>query len=75
MDNQHRAISGYRELGQDEIDLMNELKGKAAEVGAILERMREQPELDQRAVEIARTKAQEAFMWAVRAVARPTTFG
>ena len=26
MDNQHRKISGYRELGQEEIDLMNEIK-------------------------------------------------
>lgn len=26
MNNQHRKISGYRELSQDEIDLMNEIK-------------------------------------------------
>lgn len=26
MDNQHRKISGYRELSQAEIDLMNEIK-------------------------------------------------
>lgn len=27
MDNQHRSISGYRELSQVEIDLMNTIKG------------------------------------------------
>lgn len=26
MDNQHRKISGYRELSQEQIDLMNEIK-------------------------------------------------
>ena len=26
MDNQHRKISGYRDLKQEEIDLMNEIK-------------------------------------------------
>lgn len=26
MDNQHQKIKGYRELNQDEIDLMNEIK-------------------------------------------------
>jgi len=33
MDNQHRKISGYRELNQEEIDLMNEIKA----LGPILE--------------------------------------
>ncbi|MGH1447884.1 MAG: DUF7681 family protein [Pseudomonadaceae bacterium] len=32
MDNQHRKVSGYRELNQDEIDLMNRIKAKGAEL-------------------------------------------
>lgn len=32
MDNQHRKISGYRELTQEEIDLMNRVKAKGAEL-------------------------------------------
>lgn len=32
MDNQHRKISGYRELSQEEIDLMNRVKAKGAEL-------------------------------------------
>lgn len=32
MDNQHRKISGYRELSQKEIDLMNRVKQKGAEL-------------------------------------------
>ena len=32
MDNPHRKISGYRELSQQEIDLMNRIKAKGAEL-------------------------------------------
>lgn len=32
MENQHRKISGYRELSQEEIDLMNRIKAKGGEL-------------------------------------------
>lgn len=32
MENQHRKIKGYRELSQEEIDLMNRIKAKGAEM-------------------------------------------
>ena len=32
MENQHRKIKGYRELSQPEIDLMNRIKAKGAEL-------------------------------------------
>ena len=32
MENQHRKIAGYRELSQTEIDLMNRIKAKGAEL-------------------------------------------
>ena len=32
MENQHRKITGYRELSQEEIDLMNRIKEKGAEL-------------------------------------------
>lgn len=32
MENQHRKISGYRELSQVEIDLMNRIKAKGSEL-------------------------------------------
>ena len=32
MENQHRKINGYRELSQEEIDLMNRIKEKGAEL-------------------------------------------
>lgn len=35
MENQHRKIKGYRELSQEEIDLMNRIKAKGAELLAL----------------------------------------
>ena len=35
MDNQHRKIKGYRELLAEEIDLMNRIKAKGAELLAL----------------------------------------
>ena len=35
MENQHRHIKGYRELSQAEIDLMNRIKAKGAELLAL----------------------------------------
>jgi hypothetical protein len=35
MENQHRKISGYRELTAEEIDLMNRIKAKGAELLAL----------------------------------------
>lgn len=32
MENQHRQIKGYRELSREEIDLMNRIKAKGAEL-------------------------------------------
>lgn len=40
MENQHRKIKGYRELSQAEIDLMNEIKTKGAELGGLVEKLR-----------------------------------
>ena len=35
MENQHRKIKGYRELSQAEVDLMNRIKEKGAELLAL----------------------------------------
>lgn len=74
MDNQHRRISGYRELSQREIDAINELKAKGEEVGALMDELKNVPGIDQRALAIARTDLQTGFMWSVRAIAQPSTF-
>lgn len=74
MENQHRQIKGYRELSQEEIDAMNEIKAKGAELGALVEKLRAQPGLDQRWVSIGATDLQTGLMALTRAVAQPTFF-
>ncbi len=37
MDNQHKQIKGYRDLSQEEIDLMNKIKAMAEQVGELVE--------------------------------------
>lgn len=37
MDNQHKQIKGYRDLSQEEINLMNEIKALAEEVGVLVD--------------------------------------
>lgn len=74
MENQHRKISGYRELSQQEIDGMNAIKHIGNEAGFLLDRLKEVQGIDQRALAIAKTELQTGFMWAVRAIARPESF-
>jgi hypothetical protein len=72
MENQHRKITGYRELSQSDIDLMNEIKEYEARWNGLVDRLRARGnDLDQRHVSLAVTHAEDAFMRAVRAVAQP----
>lgn len=89
MENQHRKIKGYRELNQDEIDLMNEIKEKGEELQELLNKCRavdveegktgdrEHDEvLDEasRWRSIAKTHLQQGLMALTRSVAKPGFF-
>jgi hypothetical protein len=74
MDNQHKKIKGYRDLTQQEIDLMNEIKTKGAELGELVAKLKETPNLDQRWVSIGATDFQTGLMALTRSVAQPTFF-
>jgi len=87
MDNQHRKIKGYRELSQDEIDLMNEIKLKGAELGELVAKVEQINQAQHEAGDtkpfdadayrwssIAKTHIQEGLMALTRAVAKPTFF-
>jgi hypothetical protein len=75
MENQHRQITGYRDLTQDEIDLMNSIKSHGKLIGDLIETLRLAPgNIDQRWVAIGTTHLQQGLMALTRAVARPTTF-
>jgi hypothetical protein len=74
MENQHQKISGYRELSQDEIDLMNEVKAKGVELGELVEKIKANESTDKRWVSIGATDLQTGLMALVRSIAKPTTF-
>ena len=75
MENQHRKIKGYRELDQGEIDLMNDIKQKGIELGALVGRLRNDPtNPDPRWVSIGATDLQTGLMALTRAVAKPDFF-
>lgn len=74
MENQHQKIKGYRDLSQAEIDMMNEAKELAEKCGALIAKLEADPTTDKRCVALGKTNLQQGFMWAIRAVAQPTTF-
>lgn len=74
MDNQHRQIKGYRELSQFEIDLMNEIKEQGIALNALVVKLRDTTNLDQRWISIGATDLQTGLMALTRGVAQPTFF-
>lgn len=74
MENQHRKITGYRELSPDEISLMNEIKAEGERLKSLLEKVSEHlaVQLDEahslefvadRTAELARIKKAEPQHW------------
>ena len=74
MKDQHEKIKGYRDLSQEEIDLINEGKALAEQCGAYLEKLMANEGTDKRAVAIGKTNLQQGFIWVIRGVAKPTSF-
>ena len=74
MKDQHEKITGYRDLNQEEIDLMNEGKELAKQCGEFIKKLEGIQFLDQRGVALGKTNLQQGFMWAIRSIAQPTTF-
>ena len=74
MDNQHKQITGYRDLSQGEINAMNAIKAVGEQLGTLVEVLRAEQSTDKRWVSIGATDLQTGLMALVRAVAQPTTF-
>lgn len=74
MDNQHKKITGYRELTQQEINAMNVVKDLGEEINEIVSEMESVDTFDQRWVAIAKEDLQKGIMFAVRAIAQPNSF-
>ena len=70
--NQHKQISGYRDLSQAEIDAINEIKACEKTVGELWREIaNSEMSTDPRWLNIARTHFEEGFSAFVRAVAQP----
>ncbi len=82
-------ITGYRQLSEAEVALMNEGKTLAEACGAYIAKLQQhanakphpavvekglQPPLDQRWISIGATQLQQGFMAVIRGIAQPTTF-
>lgn len=90
MENQHRKITGYRELTQPEIDLMNEVKALGVLMESVLVKVsthignqrnktktiedRMDNATPERFLALAKTEFQTGLMYATRAVAQPEFF-
>lgn len=64
-------VAGYRDLSQEEIDLVNRIKAAEVAVGELWREVYSRPDTSRRMVAIAKTKFQCSFMWLVRSVAKP----
>lgn len=71
MENQHKQISGYRDLSQDEINAINTIKSTEASLGELWRQVTSFEGVDQRWASIARTHFEEGFSALVRSVAKP----
>ena len=67
-------VTGYRQLNEAEAALMNEIKARGIELGALVQKLRTIDGLDQRWVSIGATDLQTGLMALARGVAQPTTF-
>lgn len=74
MENQHRLIKGYRELSQEDINMMNLVKDQMNALGATIKKLESMDHIDQRWVAIAKTDIQKGGMSLVRSIAQPQTF-
>ncbi len=81
MDNQHKKIKGYRDLSQEEIDLMNLIKAHGEKTKELLDNLENLRESSGhfhgesfRCLNEARSHLQTGQMWFVRAVALPESF-
>lgn len=74
MQDQHTKITGYRDLSQDEIDLINKGKMLAMECGVYIAEVMSHENTDKRCVALGKTNMQQGFMWAIRSIAKPDTF-
>ena len=67
-------VKGYRQLSPAEIELMNKVKAKGAEIGELIDKLKSTDGLDQRWIATGATDIQKGLMCVTRGIAQPTSF-
>jgi hypothetical protein len=70
MKDQHEKIKGYRDLSQEEIDLINEIKAVEETVADLYSKVSRIGQV--RWASIARTELETGFIYLIKAIAQPT---
>ncbi len=74
MENQHKKITGYRDLSQEEIDLINEIKATGIQLGCLTQKLNNANGVNKRWLIEGTMQLQQGIMSLVRAVAKPESF-
>lgn len=74
MSDEKPKVTGYRQLSQAEIDLMNKVKAKGAEFGELVAELKAMDGLDQRWIATGATDIQKGLMAVTRGIAQPDSF-
>lgn len=67
-------VKGYRQLTDAEIQLMNKVKAKGAEIGELVAELKDMDGLDQRWISTGATDIQKGLMAVTRGIAQPDSF-
>lgn len=73
MDNQHKHISGYRDLSPEDVAAINAVKAAEVALGEVWRSVAESAATDKRWVSVARTHFEEGFSALVRSIAQPAS--
>ncbi len=74
MENQHRLISGYKELDEKQIFYMNMIKKAGEDLAGMIETLEQEVDVDSRWVQEAVMDLQKGFMCLTRSIAKPDFF-
>lgn len=74
MENQHKLIKGYKDLSQDQINLMNKVKQKGIELGELIQSLRLSEDVDSAWILIGETQLKQGLMAITRAITKPDFF-
>ncbi len=74
MNDEKQKISGYRELTQFEINMVNDCKKVGASLEMQIDALQNIGGIDQRCVSLAKTNLQQGLMWLGRSITKPVGF-